>query len=235
MAKGTGPRYRNRLLTAISAVDAGLLRPHLEPVVLELRADLQEPKKRIEYVYFVDKGIASVVAVQANGARVEVGLIGPEGMTGSVVVLGDDRSPYSIYMQIAGEGQRISVIELRKAMKKCASLHSLLLKFVQTFMVQTAHTAVANARGQIDERLARWILMAHDRVSGDTLRLTHESIALMLGVTRPGVTLALQSLAGQGLIRSSRGQVVILNRKGIEGRAGELYGVPEAEFRRLIG
>ena len=212
-----------------------MLRPHLEPVVLKLRAHLQEPKKRIECVYFVESGIASVVAVQANGARVEVGLIGPEGMSGSVVVLGDDRSPYSIYMQIAGEGQRISVVELRKAMKKSASLRSLLLKFVQAFMVQTAHTAVANARGKLNERLARWILMAHDRVGGDTLALTHESIALMLGVRRSGVTTALQGLARQGFIESAKGRIVVLNRKGIERRAGELYGIPEAEFRRLIG
>jgi len=212
-----------------------LLQPHLESVILELRMDLKKPDKRIDHAYFVDTGIASVVAIQSNETRAEVGLIGCEGMSGIPIVLGDDRSPHSTYMQIAGEGHRITTVELRKAIRASGSLHGLLLRYVQAFMIQTAHTAIANARAKLDERLARWILMAHDRVSGNTLSLTHEFLALMLGVRRAGVTEALQTLTRQGLIKSGTGQIVVVNRKGIERRAKGSYGVPEAEFHRLIG
>ena len=102
-------------------------------------------------------------------------------------------------------------------------------------MVQTAHTAIANARGRIDQRLARWILMAHDRTGDNTLPLSHEFLSLMLGVRRAGVTEALQSLKRQKLIENSRNQIVIRNRKGIERMAGAAYGTPEKEYRRLIG
>jgi CRP-like cAMP-binding protein len=106
---------------------------------------------------------------------------------------------------------------------------------VHVFMVQTAHTAIANARTKLDERLARWILMAHDRLSDKSLPLTHEFLSLMLGVRRAGVTEALHELTAQKLIQSARGSVVVLNRKGIERMAGAAYGTPEAEYRRLIG
>jgi CRP-like cAMP-binding protein len=115
------------------------------------------------------------------------------------------------------------------------TLHSLLLKFVQVFMVQTAHTAIANARAHIDQRLARWILMARDRTGENTLPLTHEFLSLMLGVRRAGVTEALQSLKRQKLIENNRNKIVMRNRKGIERMAGAAYGTSEKEYRRLIG
>ena len=156
-------------------------------------------------------------------------------MSGSAVVLGGDQSPHSTYVQVAGKGQRIATAELRKAMDASASLHRLLLKFVQVFMVQTAHTAIANARSHIDQRLARWILMAHDRTGEDALPLTHEFLALMLGVRRAEVTEALQSLKLQRLIDSRRNQILVLNRKGVERLAGKAYGTPERKYQRLIG
>ncbi len=125
--------------------------------------------------------------------------------------------------------------ELRKAMQQSASLQGSLLKYVQVFMTQTAHTAIANARAKLEERLARWILMADDRLDGKSLPLTHEFLSLMLGVRRAGVTEALHALEAQSLIQPARGEIVVLNRKGIERRAGASYGVPEAEYRRLIG
>jgi CRP-like cAMP-binding protein len=120
-------------------------------------------------------------------------------------------------------------------MRASDSLKSLLLKYVQVFMVQTTHTAISNARSHIDRRLARWILMAHDRTGDKTLPLTHEFLSLMLSVRRPGVTEALQSLRRQQLIESGRNKIVILNRNGIVKLAGPSYGVPEQEYRRLIG
>jgi CRP-like cAMP-binding protein len=226
---------RNLLLASLSAADLGLLQPHLAAVTLALRQTLEKPDGRVDAVYFPEAGFASVVAVQANDTKVEVGLIGREGMTGLTVVLGNHRAPHSTYMQAAGAGQRIRTSELRKAMQTSPSLQGLLLKYVQVFMIQTAHTAVANARAKLDQRLARWILMAHDRLDGVSLPLTHEFLSLMLGVRRAGVTLALQALETEQLIRSRRGGIFVLNRKGIERKAGNAYGAPEAEFRRLIG
>jgi Crp-like helix-turn-helix domain len=168
-------------------------------------------------------------------ARVEVGLIDREGMSGIAVVLGGNQSPHATYVQVAGEGQRITAKELRNAMSASGTLHALLLKYVQVFMVQTAHTAIANARAHIDQRLARWILMAHDRTGENTLPLTHEFLALMLGVRRAGVTEALQSLKRQKLIHNGRNEITLLNRKLIERMAGNSYGVAEKEYRRLIG
>ena len=226
MAPVSAPRSssppRNQLLAAMSATDLALLRPHLQPVALELLKDLERPNRRIETVYFMEAGIASVVAVQPDKTRIEIGLIGREGMSGTVVVLGGDQSPHSTYMQVAGEGQRIAAKDLHKAMDASVPLRNLLLKFVQVFMVQTAHTAIANARAHIDKRLARWILMAHDRTRDNTLPLTHEFLALMLGVRRAGVTEALQSLKRQKLIDTGRNQIVVRNRKGLEQAAGQI-------------
>ena len=202
---------------------------------MALLKDMERPNRRIEDVYFMDAGIASVVAVQAKGERIEAGLIGREGMSGLAIVLGDDQSPHATYIQVAGEAQRISAKNLRNAIEASQTLRRLLLKFVQVFMVQTSHTAIANARSRIDQRLARWILMAHDRTGNDTLPLTHEFLSLMLGVRRAGVTEALQSLKRQKLIDNGRNNVVVLNREGILRTAGSSYGVPEMEYQRLIG
>jgi CRP-like cAMP-binding protein len=226
---------RNRLLAALSPDDLALLQPHLHSTAMELLKDMERPNRPIEAVYFMEAGIASVVAIQSDETRVEVGLIGREGMSGIAVVLGGDQSPQSTYIQVAGEAQRITINELRKAMHASETLRGLLLKFAQAFMVQTAQTAIANARAHIDQRLARWILMAHDRTGDANLPLTHEFLALMLGVRRAGVTEALQSLKRKKLIDTGRNQIVLLNRKGIERAAGDSYGVPEKEYRRLIG
>lgn len=228
-------RPRNRLLAALSPTDRALLQPHLRSLAVAVRHEIERPNRRIDTVYFMDAGIASVVAVQADETQVEVGLIGPEGMTGTAVVLGGDQSPHSTYIQVAGEAQYINAAELRKAMKSSESLNSLLLKYVQVFNVQTTHTAIANARANLNRRLARWILMAHDRTGDKTLPLTHEFLSLMLGVRRPGVTETLQSLRQQKLIENGRNKIVVLNRTGIEKLAGSSYGVPEKEYRRLIG
>ena len=225
---------RNRLLAAMSVSDLALLQAHLQPVPMPLLKDLERSNRAIDTVYFMEAGIASVVAVQSDDTRIEVGLIGREGMSGTTVLLGDDQSPHHTYIQVAGEAQRIALKELRKAMETSGSLQRFLLKYVQAFMVQTAHTAIANARGTLDPRLARWVLMADDRVPGGTLPLTHEFLSLMLGVRRAGVTEALHSLSSRRLIETGRGQIRVLNRKGIERVAGELYGTPEAEYRRLI-
>ncbi len=229
------PSSSNRLLASLSTSDFDLLEPHLESVTLEIRKNLERPNKRIDAAYFPESGFASVVAVQSNGKQVEVGLIGREGMTGLPIVLGNHRSPHATYIQAAGAGKSIPAAELRSATQSSLSLRDSLLKFVQAFGVQTTHTAISNAQSRMDVRLARWLLMAHDRIANDTLPITHEFLSLMLGVRRPGVTVALKELRQQDLISYRRGQVTVEDRKGLERVAGEAYGTPEAEYRRLIG
>jgi CRP-like cAMP-binding protein len=226
---------RNHLLSSLSPADFGLLEPHLEPVNLFLRKHLEKPNKRIEAVYFPEGGFVSVVGLQSGAKQVEVGMIGREGMTGSAIVLGNHRSPHSTYVQAAGDGQCIRATELRNSIRASRSLQALLLKYVQAFGIQTAHTAVCNAQSKLDQRLARWLLMAHDRLGGEALPLTHEFLSVMLGVRRAGVTEALNALETEGMISRARGQIVVRDRKRIERKAGESYGVPEAEYRRLLG
>jgi CRP-like cAMP-binding protein len=226
---------KNQLLAALSPSDLALLRPHLSTMELKLLLKMETPNKPIEDIYFMDEGIASVVAVQGGGERIEIGVVGNEGATGCAVMLGNDRSPHSTYIQVAGVGQCMSADALRKAMKVSETLRTALLNYVQAFMVQTAHTAVANAHARLPERLARWLLMAHDRLDSNILPLTHEFLSLMLGVRRAGVTEAIQSLKRKNLVNAARGVIEVLDRKGIERIAGDFYGVPEQEYQRLLG
>lgn len=227
--------FRNRLLAQLAPDDLVLLSENFTPVTLERRASLEHPNKKIENIYFVEQGIASVVVASDLGREIEVGLVGCEGVSGMAVILGGDRSPHATYMQVEGSGQKISVQAFRHAMERSEPLRAVLLRYAQAFMIQTTHTAVANARGSVEERLARWILMAHDRVESDNIPLTHEFLAVMLGTRRPGVTEGVQALSKKGLIRTDRGLVVVVNREGLLKRAGKLYGVPEAEYERLLG
>jgi len=225
----------NHLLASLTNGDFDLLEPHLKSVPLKLRKDIERPNRRIEAIYFPESGIVSVVAVQSKGAQIEVGLVGREGMTGLPVVLGDDRSPHSTYVQAAGEAHCVPSLEFAGVMNASRSLRDLLLKYVQAFGVQTAHTAICNAQSKLDQRLARWLLMAQDRLSSDELPLTHEFLSVMLGVRRAGVTEALHALKTLKLITSGRGQITIRDRKGLERVAGQAYGIPETEYQRLLG
>jgi CRP-like cAMP-binding protein len=224
----------NHLLASLIASDFDLLEPNLTTVSLMVRKDIERPNRRIEAIYFPESGIVSVVAVQKK-TEVEVGLIGREGMTGLPIVLGDDRTPHSTYVQVAGAGQCIPALDLASALGTSRSLRDLLLKYVQAFGVQTTHTAICNARSRLDQRLARWLLMAHDRLDTNLLPLTHEFLSLMLGVRRAGVTEALHMLKTRGLIANGRSQITVRDRKGLERVAGQAYGIPEAEYRRLLG
>src|SRR6202012_4276487 len=225
---------RNRLLMKISPQDWARVEPHLEPVTLKERQVVEVPNKPITHVYFVETGVVSVVAVNAEDHRIEVGVIGKEGLTGTPLILGDDRAQHSAYMQIAGNGWRMAAPAFLDAMAKSPSLRALMLKSAQAFMIQTAPTALANGRAKLEERLARWLLMAHDRLDTDAVPLTHEFLAVMLGVRRAGVTVALHSFEQRGFISMRRGQLTLINRGGIEQVAGSFYGMPEAGLKRLM-
>jgi len=232
--KKVSGRFRNHLLAAMSSGDLALLQPNLQTMELRKHASLESANKKIEHAYFMEHGFASVVGGKSN-QDVEVGIIGCEGMTGLPVIFGNHRSPHTCYIQAAGDGQRIATPALRNAMTQSATLQALLLKYAQAFMIQTTYTAIANARGTLEERLARWLLMSHDRIDGDQLPLTHEFLSLMLAVRRPGVTDALHALEGRGLIHANRAAIDVLDRKGLINCANGLYGTPETEYQRLFG
>ena len=177
-----------------------LLKPDLEPVELPVRQVLEMPNKPIKHSYFIEYGLASIVAANKN-KRLEVGLIGCEGVTGLPIILGNDRSPNETFMQVPGHGIRIAADKLRKAIAQSRSLERALLNFAHDFMNQTANTALANGTATLEERLARWLLMANDRLRGDEVPLTHEFLSLMLGVRRAGVTVGLHYLEQRALIR----------------------------------
>lgn len=226
---------RNRLLAVLSAADRALLQPSVEMVDLEARQVLEAPNDPIQHIYFVESGLVSIVATTQPNHRIEVAMVGYEGMTGLGIVLGDDRSANETLVQSAGSARRIPSDALRKVMGESRSLSAMLLRYVHVSMVQGAQTALANGRGKLDERLARWLLMWHDRIWHDDLVITHEFLALLLGVRRPGVTDTLHELEGKGLIRSSRSLIRILDRDGLHRAANGFYGIPEAKYDRLIG
>jgi CRP-like cAMP-binding protein len=226
---------RNQILTGLLASDYSILEPDLELVSFGVRDALEVAGKPIDYVYFPENGMVSVVAVGGPDWQIEAGVIGREGMTGFSLVLGDDHSPYATFVQIVSHGTRIRTETLRRALDRSDSLRQSLLRFAAAFMVQIAHTALANGRAKLDQRLARWLLMAHDRAEDDKLALTHELLALMLGVRRAGVTTALRELENRSLIGKNRGHIMMLDRAGLERHAAGFYGGPEAELLRLTG
>lgn len=226
----------NLLLRAMEPDDLALLQPGLTRVPLARRQVLVTADQPIEHVYFPESGIASVVSTLPDQGPTEVGIFGREGFSGVAVLLGSDRSPHDTFIQIEGESAlRIETDRLRAAVARSSTLQGLLLRYVQTFLVQTAHSAVSNAHHRMEARLARWLLMCHDRLDGDNIAITHEFMAMMIAAQRSGVTITLHFLEGAGMIRSKRGRVVIQDREKLEDIAGDAYGRPEAEYRRMIG
>jgi CRP-like cAMP-binding protein len=220
----------------MSPDDLALLAPHLEKIPLTRRQVLTVPGQPIEHVYFLEGGVASVVSTSADSVMTEVGIIGREGLSSLPVLLGSDRSPHETFLQIDGApAYRIAVDRFRDAIAQSPRLKDLLLRYVQTFLIQIANSVVSNAHSRIEVRLARWLLMCHDRIDGDEVHLTHEFMSMMVAAQRTGVTLTLHILEGAGIIQSQRARITILDRDKLEELAGECYGQPEAEYRRLIG
>ncbi|TMJ71060.1 MAG: Crp/Fnr family transcriptional regulator [Alphaproteobacteria bacterium] len=213
----------NRILSRLSRQEFALLEPHLEAVDLPVRKTLEARRKRIDQVYFIESGFASVVANGTNKPSIEVGIIGREGMNGLAIVMGHDRAQHDTYIQVAGHGLRISAAKLREADERSMILHRAMLRYAHAFLLQTTTTALANGRSKIEERAARWLLMADDRIDGDDLPLTHEFLSLMLGTHRPGVTIALQALEKAGLITTRRSHITIIDRKGLEKSSNGTY------------
>jgi CRP-like cAMP-binding protein len=225
---------QNRILAALPAEEYYRLAKHLTPVPLRLADVLYEPEGRITEVYFINSGVVSLVAHLKDGGSVEVGLLGNEGMVGLSVVLGDNVSPNEAIVQIADGAMRMSADALREELKRGGALLGLLLRTTLAMLKQVSQTAACNGSHTIGERLARWLLMCHDRVPGDELELTQEFIAQMLGIRRSGVSEAAIVLQNKGLISYSRGRISVLNRAGLEEFACECYEIVKAEYDRLF-
>lgn len=226
---------RNLLLSRLDPPDWALLQPHLERIPLSRGDVMIEESEPIQWVHFLEGGVASVVASD-SGDPFEVGLIGREGFIGVPLLLGSDRTPERCFIQVDGStALRMAAEPFLAATGAHARLRNALLRFAQVQNIQVSRTASSNAGMELPQRLARWLLMCHDRIDSDAIGLTHDFISMMLGVRRSGVTVSLHTLEGMGLIAAKRGLVTILDRMRLEELAGDAYGRPEAEYRRLLG
>jgi CRP-like cAMP-binding protein len=205
-----------------------------QPVALAEGQTLECPGEPISHAYFVESGLVSVVATGLRGRASEVGLIGKEGVTGIAFVLGAGSSPNHTMVQSHGSAHRVPVGLLHRAMLAHEELSMCLLRYSYVLLIQASHTALSNGTGTLPQRLARWLLMAHDRLGVDDIRLTHQFLSMMLTVRRSGVTVALHALEGDHLIRSTRGVLRVLDRDGLIAAAAGLYGMPEAEYLRVM-
>ncbi|QYE36225.1 Crp/Fnr family transcriptional regulator [Polymorphobacter sp. PAMC 29334] len=228
-------RVRNLLLRTMSPGDFALLAPHLTIVDLPAKKPLSEPNVDIATNWFFETAIASVVAMSPDGHQSESGFIGRCGFVDIATLLGSTAATIQCYIQVAGTGFSIPTLVLQQAIAASPTLNQLLLRYVQAFIVQVAHTALSNAAHSVEERLARWLLMCFDRIDGDEVALTHEFLSLMLNVRRSGVTEALASLSGAGLIATRRGFVTLRDLGGLRDLASDSYGAPEEAYEKLIG
>ena len=235
MAEFEQSSVRNLLLRALSADAFESLQPAMESMDLLVKREVVAADTVTDYVCFVESGLASMVAVSLENEAVEVGHVGYEGMTGAHVMLKVDRTPNRTFMQVEGKGIRVPVEALLLITAQFPVVNDMLLKYVHCCELQLAHSALANGRYNMHERLARWLLMSHDRLEGNDLPLTHEFLSVMLGVRRSGVTNELHIIEGLRAIRATRGNIRIIDRAKLEEIAGGCYGVPEHEYARLIG
>ena len=226
----------NLFLAALPEADFAALEPHLERIRLPLRLILHEMGAPIEHCYFMDGGMTSLLIRLEDGAMIEAGVIGKEGFVGGAALMGlADSAPHTSMIQIPGVGLQIAPGILREEMLRRPALLDQVHKFTQVLNAQIAHTAACNARHSLQERLARWLLMAHDRAESETLPLTQELVSMMLAVRRPGVTVAARSLQATGAIDYQRGRIAILDRERLEEISCECYGLVRDLYRRVLG
>lgn len=228
-------RRSNRLLAHLPEADQERLEPHLETLPLEYKRPLYGAHEPIEFVYFIESGVASLVNTMQNGAAAEVGTIGNEGMVGLPVLLGETEAPSSVYVQVPGSGSRLRATIFPAELDLSVSLRRIMLHYAHAMFNQVAQSAACAHFHPLERRCCRWLLMTHDRMLSNEFLLTQEFLSMMLGVRRAGVTEAAGALQRAGLIRYRRGVVTILDRDALEERSCECYAVTKAEFDRLLG
>jgi CRP-like cAMP-binding protein len=234
-AEPTPAPPRNRLLAALPPGDLAELRHWLEPVELHAREVLHAPGEPIAWVYFPEDGYASVIAYLEDGDAAEVGLVGREGVVGLPVLLGADHDDLEAMVQCPGTALRMGAAALREEMDRTPAFRALLLRYALVHHGQVARTAACNGRHHTDQRLARWLLMAHDRAKEDEFPMTHEFLSMMLGVRRAGITVAAGALQKAGFIRYERGCIEVTDRPGLESASCECYGVVRRACDALLG
>jgi CRP-like cAMP-binding protein len=235
VSKPPVPATRNRLLAALPAEDLVRLWPKLERHELELRQVLMAPDEPIPAVHFPETGWASMLTLLADGRSAEVGVVGSEGMVGLPLLLGADRSNVEALIQTPGTMLRLEAGAFRQALEESPTLRTLLLRYTLAFQQQVTQTAACNGHHALDQRLARWLLIAHDRAEGDEFPMTQEFLAIMLCVHRPGVTVAARLFQQAGLIRYGKGRMTVTDREGLEAAACECYGAVRRQFEQLLG
>jgi hypothetical protein len=230
-SRGSG----NVILQSLSPTDFALIAPLLRPISFEAHRPLNLPTPEREWVLFPASGLISVfVSNTRKNHSAEASLIGRDGLIGVGPVLGWESLVFTTFVQVSGTGGLIKGEDLLSAMRESATLRETLFAAAHAIMIQIAGTSLASSRSNLHQRLARWLLMAHDRVPGDTLYVTHGSIALALGVRRAGVTKALCTLESNHLVSVLRAQIRIENREGLEIFCNDFYGFPEEEYARVI-
>lgn len=223
----------NHILASLPADEYERLEPHLEPFEMTRGLTLYHSHGAIPYLYFPNNSMVSVVSVLADGSMVEAGVVGREGVAGIPALLGAESTPHESMVQLPGDGVRIKTKTLLEEFKRGGVLHDSVLRYTHALLTQVAQTAACNRMHTIEERLARWLLMTHDRAAGDHLPLTQEFLAMMLGTRRAGVTGAAIALQAENLIRYHRGNITVLDRQGLEDFSCECYGLVKAEFDRI--
>ena len=225
---------KNQLLAVLPQEEYERLNAYLETVFLKLKQNLYLPNEPIEYIYFVNSGVASLLNLMEDGTAVEVATIGNEGMVGLPVFLGADRIPGQAMVQIPGDALRMKADVFKDKVTPGSPLHDLLQRYTQTLFNQIAQSAACNRLHSVEERMCRWLLMTQDRVGQNAFVLTQEFLSQMLGVRRPTVSIAASILQKAGLIRYSRGNITILDREGLENASCECYKIIQADFERLF-
>jgi CRP-like cAMP-binding protein len=228
------PQMANQILAALPREEFLPLAAKLRSVPLVLGETLYMPEQKIEYVYFVNSGVVSLLATLENGTTVEAGVIGLEGMAGISVILGADSTPNQALIQGAGEALRIPSKDIRTEFRKGGKLRDLLLRYTHTLFTQVAQTAACNRLHSIEQRLARWLLLSQDRIGRDDFVLTQDFLSRMLGVRRAGVSVAANTLRQAGLIDYHRGTMSVLDRKGLENYSCECYAIVRDEYDRYL-
>ena len=234
MSEDVGPPYENQILAALTAEDQERLSSHLESVELQHGRILYKAGDAIDYVYFPSNSMVSLVSQLSDGSNVEVGVTGYEGMVGVSTVLGVSRSPHETMVQIPDGAMRMKAAVLKEEFKRGGSMQDSLLRYVQLLLVQTSQIAACNRLHSIGERLARWLLMSHDRCRCNELPLTQDFLAMMLGIRRAGVTEAALILQTEEYISYRRGHITIVDRAGLEEFACECYRIVRDEFDRVV-
>ena len=220
-----GKQVSNKILLSISDSDYSSIRPHLEYVSLPNHLVLHQAGGKLEFAYFPNRGLISLVVVMKDGKTAEAGIVGNEGFTGTLAAVGLNRSPLQAVVQITGDGFRVEIGALQNILESAPHLQGMLSRYAAIRGMQVAQTAACNRLHDIEQRLARWLLMTQDRVDSGSLPITHDFLATMLGTDRPTVSLAAGVLQRKELIEYTRGAVEIVNRKKLEDSACECYGV----------